>query len=965
MLETIKLDDRDFDDIRDEAVANIIKHCPEWTNHNASDPGITLIELFSSMSEMILYRLNQVPEKNYLAFLDLIGIKQRLPVPSTAKVLINLSRGYQNGNHKKDTILLKNGSLITSEPKIDEDAIIFETTKDIYLSNIKLLNVYSKKFNEYRQRDEILNHTKEVENKEPFYPFNVDGNSTNSVEICVYSDEFNIFQNDVKVTFMFRLPTTMREHKISKDFLKRMEWKFFDGFNWQNLNILPNYQVVLDTKDADVIAVTFDGNNNEFEKGIIDRFSEDENFYLKGIFKEIPEWLTKLTVYEVSLVASSNSDGILPQNSFHNYEQLDMNNNFYPFGARPKLDNKLLDEVFTIRSDEAFSDIGSTVSIEIQFSTNSEYLMPKGSTNLQIAWEYPIDIGKWNLLEIEDNTDGFIKNGTVVFQVPKDIVNIALNGEEGFWIRARILAGNFGEEEKTEYNDKTGEITTIPSSLRPPLLAKTLVHYTLVRKDLENCFILHNFKYNTVNFKKNQPTHLFESGYAHEEALFLAFDSFLSDEYLDLYFDIDNDLIENRNIHTKQRILEWEFLQNGKWVTLNIEDDTDALTKSGDVRIELPIIEKLEKFIVYMEKYDRLWIKIKIKFNALSNFPKINNILVNSVDVTQKETFFNELIGKSNGLPNMRFKLNYKNLIAPPKIFIGDDEYKPVDRLVDYSKDDKVFRFNGITGEIEFGDGIYGVIPDLGESIIAKEYAITQGKDGNLKQDKLTVLRESLNYVDSLTNMAKCSGGENGDTLNDLKKYAPTVLKTMDRAVTIEDYQLLAENYSPFIKKTKCIYKDGEIIIIVMTKNILESNGFINTNLLENLEDYLLERSLITIHPIVIAPKIFNLRIYLKLKFTTEGYSFLESELKMQLLETAKKYFNPFSGYNGNGYPIARDISKGDMHNIINATDSNFYLSEIKFQKVGSKDLIQRLSLSYDELINLADIVLEDISYDI
>jgi hypothetical protein len=48
MLPLPELDDRSYDEIREEAIRNIVRHCPDWTNHNASDPGITLIELFSS-----------------------------------------------------------------------------------------------------------------------------------------------------------------------------------------------------------------------------------------------------------------------------------------------------------------------------------------------------------------------------------------------------------------------------------------------------------------------------------------------------------------------------------------------------------------------------------------------------------------------------------------------------------------------------------------------------------------------------------------------------------------------------------------------------------------------------------------------------------------------------------------------------------------------------------------------------
>ena len=53
-LPTPALDDRTFQDIVDEAKRLIPRYCPEWTNHNVSDPGVALIELFAWMSEMVL-----------------------------------------------------------------------------------------------------------------------------------------------------------------------------------------------------------------------------------------------------------------------------------------------------------------------------------------------------------------------------------------------------------------------------------------------------------------------------------------------------------------------------------------------------------------------------------------------------------------------------------------------------------------------------------------------------------------------------------------------------------------------------------------------------------------------------------------------------------------------------------------------------------------------------------------------
>ena len=81
-LPEIELDDRRFQDLVSEARTRISRACPEWTEHNVSDPGITLIELFAWMTEMTIYRLNRVPDKLHVALLDLLGI--RLDGPSAA-----------------------------------------------------------------------------------------------------------------------------------------------------------------------------------------------------------------------------------------------------------------------------------------------------------------------------------------------------------------------------------------------------------------------------------------------------------------------------------------------------------------------------------------------------------------------------------------------------------------------------------------------------------------------------------------------------------------------------------------------------------------------------------------------------------------------------------------------------------------------------------------------------------------
>jgi hypothetical protein len=68
------LDERKYQDLLDESLARIPVHTPEWTNFNQSDPGVTLIEVFAFLAENLLYRANQIPERNRRKFLSLLGI---------------------------------------------------------------------------------------------------------------------------------------------------------------------------------------------------------------------------------------------------------------------------------------------------------------------------------------------------------------------------------------------------------------------------------------------------------------------------------------------------------------------------------------------------------------------------------------------------------------------------------------------------------------------------------------------------------------------------------------------------------------------------------------------------------------------------------------------------------------------------------------------------------------------------
>lgn len=124
-LPSPNLDDRRFQQLVDEAKRYVQQRSPEWTDHNVSDPGVTLIETFAYMVDQLLYRLNRVPDKNYAAFLDLLGVTLFPPTVARAEVDFWLSAP------QPETVRLPAGTEVATSRGEAEEAVVFSTSDDL------------------------------------------------------------------------------------------------------------------------------------------------------------------------------------------------------------------------------------------------------------------------------------------------------------------------------------------------------------------------------------------------------------------------------------------------------------------------------------------------------------------------------------------------------------------------------------------------------------------------------------------------------------------------------------------------------------------------------------------------------------------------------------------------------------------------------------------------------------------
>ena len=125
-LPEIVLDDRRFQDLLNEARLRVGQRCPEWTDHNVSDPGITLIELFAWMTEVLVYRVNRVPDKLHVALLELLGMRLQPPTAARTDIRFRLSAPPE----EQDVVIPVGETEIATQRVGLEDPVVFQTEQE-------------------------------------------------------------------------------------------------------------------------------------------------------------------------------------------------------------------------------------------------------------------------------------------------------------------------------------------------------------------------------------------------------------------------------------------------------------------------------------------------------------------------------------------------------------------------------------------------------------------------------------------------------------------------------------------------------------------------------------------------------------------------------------------------------------------------------------------------------------------
>jgi hypothetical protein len=124
-LRTPQLDDRTFDQLLDMAKQRARQVCPDW-DLTPSDPGAVLLDVFTYLTEVLTYRLNRIPEKAYIEFLNLLGVKIQPPVAAAARLVFTRARASEVAAE------IRKGTRVTvARPAGSGESPVFTTAESI------------------------------------------------------------------------------------------------------------------------------------------------------------------------------------------------------------------------------------------------------------------------------------------------------------------------------------------------------------------------------------------------------------------------------------------------------------------------------------------------------------------------------------------------------------------------------------------------------------------------------------------------------------------------------------------------------------------------------------------------------------------------------------------------------------------------------------------------------------------
>lgn len=294
--------------------------------------------------------------------------------------------------------------------------------------------------------------------------------------------------------------------------------------------------------------------------------------------------------------------------------------------------------------------------------------------------------------------------------------------------------------------------------------------------------------------------------------------------------------VEGVGVDPEDPPLLWEAWTARGWVVCDLErDGTGGLNTPGDVVVHLPPDHEAS----LVDRQRAGWLRCRIVAPregqpAYTASPQVTSVTAATVGITvtclHARTVTDEVVGLSEGVPGQRFELAHGPVLADEDGLVlevaagsGWEEWTEVDDFAASGPDDPVFVLDAVSGEVAFGPGVrladgsvrqHGRVPPHGAPIRVPLYRTGGGAHGNVAPRTLTQLTSALPSVHAVVNRGAATGGVDPESLEEAMQRGPVTLRTRNRAVTVEDYEVLARDAAPEVARVRAVADPDEVGVV-------------------------------------------------------------------------------------------------------------------------------------------------------
>lgn len=710
------LDGRDLDAIVSDLMARLPGYVPGWKPPERG-PGWALLQIFARDLRALLERLNQAPDKNRLAFLDLMGISL-LPAQAARAPVVFAPRPRMGDGR------LPAGTRVGATSPRQSDPVVFETERDVALAAGQLAEVVSL----WPGQDAYADHSTAAVAGTNFTMFQQ--MTPVPHELYVAHGVHLALAGMVTVNLQFELSGPANQ-SLS------IAWEYWDGKVWRGFKTF-----MIDDKPGE----SFDGTRGLTRSGVV-RLAADcaesakttvngyESYWVRG---RVTAPMPPVAGFEVPVVdrikisTTISADGIQPDAAFADGTKLDLTKAFLPLGHRPQPGS-----AFYFCSQDVFSKPRAAARAQIDsvdLPQNPHPDLTLGFTALTptLVWEYWLD-GRWNQMVTslpgsDPKVGTLLADGEIDFEIPEILDATKVNDVESLWMRVRLTNGGYGATASLKLTS-TGPTIQLVEVVPPALGSITLGYdYESSQDPPEVCLTYSDFRWEDHTEDaawRGSSFEAFTTVADRTPALYLGFDHPLPADLIGLYFD----LVETTG-GANPPPLRWEYWDGSMWAEVAVQDETADLSLPGMVDVTWPgvpvppqlsiisgaaqtikvseprwLVSFVPDDVVLVTKGNnselgrvasvrgdtmilktplstdysqgtvaraglprfglpRTWIRARMQFDGQPRETHFNGIYVNAAWASQMDTYDNELLGSSTGQPDQVFFFRHAPVLA-------------------------------------------------------------------------------------------------------------------------------------------------------------------------------------------------------------------------------------------------------------------------------------------------------------